>query len=172
MKLQRRTLAVTGVVLLVGSVMYLSWPVGHIPPYDANLVRLAESDLEGYCAGDTFWKTGGMGSGSQASQCRKRLAKKRSDKPDLRVVQRGFCQAIVANGWQGTVSDCLSIMTSQQLWPTYNGSITNQWNRARPYPLVFGSSKAGSQGSGSRTGGAHGGGARTNNPTHQTPNYP
>ncbi len=154
---QRKILAVAGVLAVVGGLMYLSWPVGHIPLYDANLTRLAESDLQGYCAGDTFWKSGGNGNGAMAAQCRSRLAKKHSNKPDLRVVQKEFCQAIVDNGWQGTVGDCLQIMVDNQYWPTYNGAITNAWNRARPYPQVFGSSSAGSSGSGSRTGGSHGG---------------
>lgn len=156
---------------MVLGLVYIVWPVGHIPLYDANLVRLAESDLQGYCSGDTFWKTGGVGDSNMASECRSRLAKKHSSNVDLSVVQGSFCQAIVDSGWTGTKSDCLGIMATNEYWPTYVGAITNQWNRARPYPKLFSLINSNSKSSQSRTGG-HSGNQRSNNPSHEVPTYP
>ncbi len=162
-KYKRRALAAGGIFVIAVSLFYISQPVGHIPPYDANLTRLAESQLQGYCAGKTFWISGGVGDAGQASLCRQQLKGKYSDKPNLRQVQPAFCQAIVDEGWAGTVSDCLAIMSQNEYWPTYDGGITNSWNRARPYPVTIGGSSVGSQNGGSRTGG-HQGNTRANAP--------
>jgi hypothetical protein len=167
---QRKLLAVAGVALVVLSIAYVSRAAGHQPPYDANLVRLAESDLQGYCSGDTLMKSGGTGDRNMASQCRTKLARKRSDRPNLQVVLMSFCRAVVDNGWEGTVADCISIMETNQYWPTYDGTITNQWNRARPYPQALIAPSGKSQGGGSRTGGHHGP-SRRNNPTHTVPTF-
>jgi hypothetical protein len=162
--MSRRLLAAAGILTVVLGFVWLIWPVGHIPLFDANLVRLAESDLQGYCAGETFWKTSGEGSASGAAECRSRLKAQHKDVIDLQAVQPAFCQAIVDAGWEGSQQDCLGIMVDNQYWPTYDGGITNQWNRARKYPLVFHVSPAsGSQG-GSRTGG-HGANTREDSPS-------
>lgn len=167
----RKLLAFAGAASVVLGMMYIAWPVGHIPAYDANLVRLAETDLQGYCAGESFWKSGGAGSADLAQVCRKRIAQNRPDVPNLGVVPGAFCAAIVDNGWKdGNKQDCISILSTNQLWPTYDGGLTDQWNRARPYPRVF-SAAPGSPSSGSRTG-SHNGSERSNNPTHNTPTYP
>lgn len=169
--MSRKLLACVGIIAVVLAVAYISWPVGHIPPYDANLVRLAESDLQGYCSGDSFMKSQGMGDANLAATCRQRQARKRPNAPNLGAVQKAFCEAVVANGWEGTNGDCVGILQMNEYWPTYDGNITNAWNRARPYPRTFTLSNAGSQsGGGSRTGG-HNGSERTNNPTHSAPSY-
>ena len=133
--MSRKLLTFAGVVTVALGLAYVAWPVGHIPPYDANLVRLAESSLQGYCAGEAFWRSGGAGSASLAGQCRGRLAGKRSNVPNLNAVPGAFCAAIIAEGWEGDQPSCLSIMSDNQYWPTYDGAITDQWNRARGYPL-------------------------------------
>ncbi len=165
--IQRRLLTVLGVLTIIGSLVYISWPVGHIPPYDANLVRLAESNLQGYCSGQTFMQTQGVGDANMAAQCRAQLKGKRSDKPQPSAVQPAFCQAIVIAGGTGlTQNACMQIMISNEYWPTYNGMITNSWNRARPYPglLSLGSNSTGGNGN-SRTGG-HQGNTRSGSFTH------
>lgn len=130
----RKLLGMTGIVVVLSSIVYLARPVGHIPPYDANLVRLAETPLEAYCAGDIFWKTQGVGDRDMAEDCRRQRASSLSDVPDLSKVERAFCQAIVDNGWDHSVDDCLSIIRQYTYWPTYDGGLSNDWNRARPYP--------------------------------------
>lgn len=153
---RRRLLAVIGMLVSILAVIYVARPAPHIPPYDANLVRLAESEMEGYCAGNTFWKTQGAGNASEASACRKQHSGM-SRASDLPAVPPAFCRAIVQSGWDGDVPTCLVIMADNQLWPTYDGSISDQWNRARPYPLsslgVPGDKRAGDS---SRTGGHEG----------------
>lgn len=153
MKWQRRLFVLAGILTILGAFIYISWPVSHIPPYDANLVRLAESDLQGYCAGRTFWDSGGMGNKDIAAQCRTAYAQKKSDKPDMQVVPKAFCQAIVDSGWQdGTRADCITILTDNQYWPTYDGALSASWNRARPYPAKIVAFSAPAKGSSSRTG--------------------
>jgi hypothetical protein len=154
-----------GIVTIIGSLIYISWPVGHIPPYDANLTRLAESALQGYCSGKTLIDTGGGPDANMTAQCRATLAGRYSDAPNLSVVIGSFCQAILDGGWQGAKSDCTAIMAQNQYWPTYDGTITNAWNRARPYPVTFLGTGKSSNGPGSRTG-SHTGNSRNINPTH------
>ncbi len=119
------------VVALV--VVYAARPSPHVPPYDANLVRLAETERQGYCAGVTFWETQGVGDAEVARACRGEH-REQSGRVNMAAAERGFCQGIVDQGWVGGVIDCLDILHSYQYWPTFNGSITDQWNRARPYP--------------------------------------
>ena len=148
---KRQLLMAVGAVAVVLGLVYVARPAGHVPPYDANLVRLAESDLQGYCTGEAFWKSGGMGDARLASECRSRLGGKRPDEPNLTAVIPSFCSAIVDQGWEGTRADCVEIMVANQYWPTYGGSITNQWNRARPYPRAA-IVPSGPKSDGSRTG--------------------
>jgi len=70
---------------------------------------------------------------------------------------RGFCQAILDQGWEGYMDACLAIMSQNQYWPTYDGALTDQWNRARPYPTTS-LSGPGEEPDSSRTGGRSEGG--------------
>ena len=169
--MSRKLLGLAGALTIILGFVYIAMPVGFIPPYDANLVRLADSQLQGYCSGDSFMKSQGVGDANLAAMCRVQRAKVMSDKPDMGVVQGSFCQAVVDNGWQGTKVACIGILQTNEYWPTYDGNITNAWNRARPYPNTFALSGTGTtSGGNSRTGG-HGGNSRTNNPTHSVPRY-
>ena len=133
--MKRKLLIGLGLATIVISVAYVVHPTGHIPLYDANLVRLAESPLQGYCAGETLMKTQSYdGNKKMAAQCRAKNASDMSNKPNIPRVERAFCRAVVANGFSGSVDDCLGIISLNELWPTYDGGITDQWNRARPYP--------------------------------------
>ena len=152
---------VAGIAVVLLVVAYAARPSPHVPPYDANLVRLAETERQGYCAGVTFWQTGGGdGDADLAKECRKEHPKE-SGRVNLVATERGFCRAIVDEGWEGTVSTCLDIMGTYQYWPTFDGAITDQWNRARPYPstAIGGTSEQDD----SRTGGRPGG------PGHSAP---
>ena len=131
-KRQRQLFGLLGILVAILSLIYVARPSGHIPPYDANLIRLAESQRQGYCAGKAFWASEGVGNASTASACR--AHSKKSNKPDMIRVQAAFCRAITDSGYADGVKRCLDIMDSQQYWPTYDGAITNAWNRARPYP--------------------------------------
>lgn len=160
MKNKKRLLAnIGGIIVMLLMVAYIANKPGHIPPYDANLVRLAETQRQGYCAGMVFWKTSGDGSAGQAATCRQET-KNKSGEVNLNAAETGFCQAIVDAGWEGGVYSCLDILHGQQLWPTYNGSITDQWNRARPYPKSA-ISGAGEDQDNSRTGGRSPGAGRS-----------
>lgn len=165
--------ALGGLVVLL-SLVYVARPAGHQPPYDANLVRLAESELEGFCAGEAFWRSGGTGLGDPAlaSECRSRLAGRKSAEPNLGAVSRAFCLAIVIEGWEGTVPDCVEILAQARYWPTYDGGLTDQWNRARPYPRPVISSGGGGGGSDSRTGGREDAPTRPGGPTIDDYGYP
>lgn len=153
--MKRRVATIVGALILAGSVVYVARPAGHQPPYDANLVRLAESRLEGYCAGQAFWASGGdpAGNASLAAQCRAERAGTMPSTTNLAAVPRGFCRAIVDSGWEGTAKQCLEILGQYQYWPTYDGGISNAWNRARPYPLAHLSTGPSQASDESRTGG-------------------
>src|SRR3990167_10201178 len=132
----RRLLTLGGGLLVAGALVYVAQPAAHVPIYDANLVRLAESNLQGYCAGETLGNTGGEGDAATAAACRETRKGDRPDTPDVAAVPRAFCQAIVDAGWRdGSQAVCIEILTANKLWPTYDGGLTDQWNRARGYPL-------------------------------------
>lgn len=134
--------------VLIGGFLVMRDP-GHIPLFDADLNRLAESELEGYCAGKVFWVERG-GDAEMAADCR--AANPAMDNQyNLGTVQWSFCLGAKAAGFGGDVTvDCLQVLEQEQLWPTYDGSITNAWTKANPYP---GDVWAPPAGSGSRTGG-------------------
>jgi hypothetical protein len=152
MSTRRRLLFIAGCLVALLAVVYVARPAGHIPPYDADLNRLAETQLEGYCSGSVFWKTYGEGDGGAAAECREERAGMHEDVPNIPAVQRSFCRAVVAEGWDGTVPYCLEILQDSKLWPTYDGQLTQEWNRARKYPQPP-IQVVGSEGEGSRTGG-------------------
>lgn len=134
--MRRRLLVIVGVLTIVLALAYVARPAGHVPPFDANLVRLAETELEGYCSGETFWRTQGNGDAGRAADCRAERTGTIADDVNLHAVEAGFCRAVIAEGWEGDVPACLGILEGNQLWPTYDGGITRAWNRARPYPLT------------------------------------
>jgi hypothetical protein len=165
MKNKKRLLANIGGLLVVCAVIaYIGNRPGHIPPYDANLVRIVETERQGYCAGVVGWQTGLEGDADRAAECRG-LHPEKSGEVSYRAAARGFCEAIVEEGWEGWVEQCLGILADELLWPTYDGSITDQWNRARPYPNSA-LSGANDKTDDSRTGGRSGG-SRTTDPGRQ-----
>ena len=130
------------VAIFAAGIVYVKWPVGHIPTYDAHLVRLAETPLQGYCAGIVFWSTQGQGSGWQAADCRKHFAhnKKFKHYVSLSIAQKYFCKGIIKMGYDGGVGSCIGVLDSYSYGPTYTGGLTADWNQARPYPKKSGPS--------------------------------
>lgn len=125
-------LAWAGIAVLVVGLVVLVLPVSRIPLLDANRQVLAESEREGYCAGQTFGETRGIGDTAAAKECRQYNA--RPTEPNLAVTQKAFCQGLMAGGYPITLSMCQDIMVLNRFWPTMDGSITNSWNRRFPYP--------------------------------------
>lgn len=132
--MRRKLLGLIGIVVIVGSLAYVIRPAGHIPPYDANLVRLAETPLQGYCSGQTFMRTSGAGSATEAAGCRDEKLGLLSDSVNMGAVESSFCQAVLDSGWQGDMLTCLDILRTNELWPTYDGALSAAWNRAHKYP--------------------------------------
>jgi hypothetical protein len=64
-----KLLAIGGILVIVGGLFLLVNPVTHIPLLDANRAVLAESDADGFCAGQTFMKTRGYGNEAQMNEC-------------------------------------------------------------------------------------------------------
>lgn len=125
-----RKLAILALVALIGGAWFIVRDPGHIPIFDAGLQRLAETEAEGYCAGEVFWSTRGVGDEKAAQTCR---AGQVNGERDLRAVQPAFCRAIENAGYSGP--SCIDIMENFQYWPTYVGGITDNWSETAPYPL-------------------------------------
>ncbi len=129
----RRLLAIGGVLAVLVGGLYVGRPQGHVPPFDADLRRLAESEIEGYCSGLVYWTTRGQGNAAEAKACRS--AEDKGTEVDLRAVQMAFCQGAREGGFPGdVVTDCLLVLQAVELWPTYDGQLTDAWSRAYPYP--------------------------------------
>ena len=127
-----RRLALISLIVVAGGAFYLLHDVGRIPMFDDNLRPLAESEVEGYCAGLTFWSNRGSGNAAEAAACR--AGSDRSTEPDLVRVPAFFCMAVREAGFAGTVDECLGILDGQKLWPTRDGDLTNSWSQSAPYP--------------------------------------
>lgn len=127
-----RILAWTGIAAIVIGFVMMVLPVARIPLLDANRQVLAESEREGYCAGETYITSRGMGDKRAAKDCRAHST--RSPEINLETTQAAFCSGLIANGFPITHSKCVTIMVSNRMWPTMDGSIANSWNRRFPYP--------------------------------------
>ena len=158
MKDKKRALAhAAGIAVMLLVVAYIVHSPGHIPPYDANLVQLADTERQGYCSGVTFWRTSGQGDAGRARACRAEYRDDKSGRISMVAAERGFCQGIVDEGWDGgSAAVCVEILRSYQYWPTLDGSITDQWNRARPYPGTIIDTGTSDSRDDSRTGGRPG----------------
>ena len=125
-------LAIMAIVVVVGGGAWLAVDPGHVPIFDADLNRLAETSAEGYCSGIVFWNTNAMGDAKAAEVCRAETG--RPTAIDLRIVQRSFCIGATDAGFTGGVDACLDIIEDQQGWPTYDGGLSQAWTKAYPYP--------------------------------------
>lgn len=133
--------------VLIGGFFVMKDP-GHVPLFDANLNRLAETEREGFCSGIAFWGSRGDGDAKVAEECR--TTDGRSTEINLSIVLSAFCTGVQKAGFPGDVTtDCYDVLVSYRYWPTYDGQITDAWTRSNPYP---GELFAPPTGSGSRTG--------------------
>jgi hypothetical protein len=130
--MKNKILAVGAVLLIVGGGLYVFREPGHIPMFDADIQRLAETAREGYCAGRVYWKTGGGGDETAAKECR--ASDTQSTEIDLSVVQLEFCWGVISEGYSGNAYGCRDYLQTKELWPTYIGQLTDAWTKAYPYP--------------------------------------
>lgn len=127
-----RKLAALAIIAIVGGGFYLVRDPGHVPIFDAGLNRLAESEREGWCAGETYWSNRGQPNATAAAECRANSTL--DPTPNLNMVQPAFCMAVREGGFPGTVDECQGILDGQKLWPTYDGGLTQSWSKSAPYP--------------------------------------
>ncbi len=127
-----RKLAILAIITIIGGFFYLVRDIGHVPMFDANINRLAETAAQGYCAGVTFWTNQGQPDAQKAAECRAETSY--STDINLAIVVESFCIGVQDSGYAGSVDDCVGIMNSHRWWPTYDGGIADAWNRAYPYP--------------------------------------
>jgi len=145
-----KLLAVSGIIILTGGLFLLTMPVTHIPLLDANRQVLAESEREGWCAGDTYMKTRGGGDESLMKECIE--GSTLDDTINHRIVQRAFCAGIIAAGLAITEEQCMEIMETRKFWPTMKGTLAEAWNKRFPYPGDFLTANVPQTGGESRTG--------------------
>jgi hypothetical protein len=126
-----RKLLLIALIAILGGAFYLIRDPGHIPIFDASLNRLAESEVEAYCAGTTYWQNRGANA-TAAADCR--TASGMDPNPDITIVTDAFCRAVREAGYPGAVEACQSILSDQKLWPTYDGGLTQSWSKTAPYP--------------------------------------
>lgn len=128
-----KLLAVGGVVALALGLFMLVRDPGHIPLLDANRTLLAETEAEGYCAGQVFMDTRGYGRNPQMMQdCIEDSTKQKEY--DHSIVTRAFCEGVRSKGLPLSMDDCLGAMIPNRYWPTMGGHLTNSWNKKFPYP--------------------------------------
>ena len=128
--MKNKLIALLGIVTVLGALAFVAQPRGFVPMFDADLQRLAMSEHEANCAAEGFMASN---SAETAAECRETDGL--SDEINLERVTPRFC--IYISGVITTLDydRCLSIMYDMQYWPTYDGDITNAWNRTAPYPL-------------------------------------
>ena len=127
-----RLLAFGGILAVVGGFFMLVMPVSHIPLLDANRQVLVETERGGFCAGETYYRTRGMGDEKLMAECIETSAI--DNEINHRKVQPGFCSGIISAGLPMTPEQCMQIMEVEKFWPTEKGSLSNSWNRRFPYP--------------------------------------
>ncbi len=140
-------MAILGVVTLALAFAFVAQPEGFVPLFDADLKRLSMTEHEAQCAAEGFM----AGNPAEvATECRETNA--HSTTIDLEQVTPRFCTHISSVITTLSYDDCLRIMYDMEYWPTYDGEITNAWNRTAPYPLSVLFSDSGDQRDTGRTG--------------------
>ena len=134
LKAQHTNIFIAACLLAVlASLAYLAMPQGHIPPFDANRWRLAETYVEGYCAGVVAVQTQSRDRNPAAAEACREDNSVMADDIDIRAVVPAFCEAISA-GYGMTTGECEDIVAANKIWPLYDGGFTMTWNDAFPYP--------------------------------------
>lgn len=136
-----RLLAVSGIAVILGGFVMLMLPAT-IPLLDANRELLAESERQGFCAGEVYVQTRGAGDEAAMGDCI--ATSTLDDARNYERVQPAFCVGLVEAGFEIPVEECIQIMQERQFWPTLKGQLTVSWNRKFPYPLdTFTTAKTG-----------------------------
>jgi len=154
----RKLLALIGVLTVASALLYVAQPPGHVPPYDAFLNRLAETEREAFCSGWAYIKAASQSeSVALAERCRSgdgpivkvqkllltdpRLKeyvppeyRTFSNEPDMEAVSDAFCFGIKSAGANLDEGQCAVILRTYRLWPTYDPGVSNQWSDRWPYP--------------------------------------
>jgi hypothetical protein len=134
LKAQRTTIFIAACLAAVlVSLAYLAMPQGHIPPFDANRWRLAETHLEGYCAGVVFVQSQSPERNPAAAEACREENSARVNEVDIRAAVPAFCEPI-AEAYGMTVPECEGVVAANRIWPLYDGGFTMTWNDTFPYP--------------------------------------
>lgn len=120
-----------GMLAIVGGMVFMLAPPGHIPPFDANRTRLVETIPEAQCAAQMFLESQGYGYANEEPM--KECLDGESGEPAMPDVPRTWCATIAPN-FDMTTPECVEILEGRELWPTYKGGLTNRWNKRFPYP--------------------------------------
>ncbi len=145
--MKNKVMAILGVATLALAFAFVVQPEGFVPLFDADLNRLAMTRQEAQCAAEGF-----MASNSEETAAECRETNGLPADIDLEAVTPAFCSHISGVITTLSYDDCLRIMYDMEYWPTYEGKITNSWNRTAPYPLSVLFSDSGDQRDTGRTG--------------------
>lgn len=133
--MRERLLFVVG-GLLLGAAFWWTFVTdpGRIPMLDFNRQVLAETEVEGYCAGDIYWNTRGAGNAAKAKQCRL-VNTDLSVEVDHARVLPAFCLGAQAAGFAGDLrTACEEPIRMATLWPTMDGQLTSSFDESKGYP--------------------------------------
>ncbi len=140
----RRVLwTLTIIAVLAGGAFATFRDPGRIHVFSADGQVLAETELESWCSGATYWASSGKGNARQATDCRKVHAEEFDTVINHGEVLRWFCRGAASEGFMGDVqTDCVDFLTGIRWWPTINGALAEVWSDAYPYPLdIFGNTQ-------------------------------
>ncbi len=127
------TLLIAALAILTAGAAYIIIPPPYPGIFDADLKRLAETELEGWCSGITFATTNGVGDATQAAECRTEYEGRPTD-INHPIVIIAFCNGVLHGGLDTTTTQCQAILGSRGYWPTMDGEITAAFNDQYPYP--------------------------------------
>lgn len=120
--------------LVVGGGLAVFWPSNHFRIYDANLQPLAMTELEAVCTGEIGINSGFKPQDPDVKACREERVDDLTNEPNIARTEEWTCVGIIAGGWGGDMVQCLTILSSYDLWPLLEGGLTYEWNAAHPRP--------------------------------------
>lgn len=121
------------VLALVGGGWFVSFDPGPVHRYDADLNRLAATELESICAATVYISSNGNGNKKDAASCREQFAHANPNVIAYDRVIPVFC-TYVAPRLSLSWNVCVSIMEVNELWPARDGFIVSSWNDSNPWP--------------------------------------
>jgi hypothetical protein len=133
----KRILGISAAILLVvGGLVAVLWPVETWRMYDANWKPLAMTEAEAYCAGFV------LGEGNftnkenpEGMEVCYTSSKYDNTVPRIGVAVRRFCEGLFATvGYP--VGECENAVNGYDLWPLAVGGYTWEWNDSNPRPQI------------------------------------